>query len=76
MKYLNSPAVWKALSVPKDVPSYKLTSDAVSDAFGPTGDVLRTMQAQVQYLLANQIHFLFYQVKAMSSAMKNSSRLI
>ncbi|PYH93372.1 alpha/beta-hydrolase [Aspergillus ellipticus CBS 707.79] len=60
-KYLNSPAVWEALSPPKEITEYKVVSNAVSDAFDLTSDTMTPSTPYVQYLLANQIHYLAYQ---------------
>jgi len=60
-RYLNTDAVWKALEVPRTIPSFELSSDAVGDAFNLAGDIGRRMQSEVQYLLANQVDVLIYQ---------------
>ncbi|PWY89168.1 alpha/beta-hydrolase [Aspergillus heteromorphus CBS 117.55] len=60
-KYLNSPAVWEALSPPKEIPEYRMVSKAVSDSFETSSDMMIATSSLVQYLLANQVHYLAYQ---------------
>ncbi|GFF82334.1 carboxypeptidase Y [Aspergillus lentulus] len=60
-QYLNSPAVWEALSPPKQITEYKMVSEAVIQAFAKTSDVMTSTSELVTSLLANQVHFLAYQ---------------
>lgn len=60
-KYLNSPAVWQALSPPKEVRKYSYSSDMLEKEFSATSDVPTPSSEQVIYLLENGIHFLAYQ---------------
>lgn len=60
-KYLNSPAVWEALSPPEQVKEFTLESQAVVDAFGTTPEVMTTSSNEVLILLASGVHFLAYQ---------------
>lgn len=59
--YLNLPDVWEALDVPKAITNYSIMSGAVSDAFTLTNDLEISMEAQVRYILENQIDVLIYQ---------------
>ncbi|KAM5445297.1 putative carboxypeptidase C [Microsporum audouinii] len=59
--YLNSKLVWDAISPPKEVKQYKLSSTHVADVFGLTSDEMVPSTTQVEYLLANQIHVMNYQ---------------
>ena len=60
-RYLNTPAVWAALSPPKEIKEYKVTSENVPRAFDRTSDEMTPASEQIAYLLANQVHFLAYQ---------------
>lgn len=60
--YLNTVAVREALNVPKNVKHYSMMSSAVSNAFTITNDEGISMEAQVRYILENQIDVLIYQV--------------
>ncbi|KAJ5765025.1 carboxypeptidase Y [Penicillium odoratum] len=60
-EYLNSATIWNALSPPKHIKQYNLTSGAISDAFQKTSDGGLSTQDQVAYLLQNQVHYLAYQ---------------
>lgn len=60
-KYLNSPAVWRAISPPAQVKEFTLESQAVVDAFGTTPEVMTTSSNEVLMLLASGVHFLAYQ---------------
>ncbi|KAF7164724.1 hypothetical protein CNMCM6106_001136 [Aspergillus hiratsukae] len=60
-QYLNTPAVWKALSPPKQITEYKIVSEAVIEAFAKTSDSMTSTSDLVAFLLANQVHFLAYQ---------------
>ncbi|KAJ5551611.1 hypothetical protein N7535_000444 [Penicillium sp. DV-2018c] len=60
-KYLNSAAVWEALSPPKEVKVYKLESAEVADAFHTTPEGMTSSSEHVLSLLANGVHMLFYQ---------------
>ncbi|KAJ5085235.1 alpha/beta-hydrolase [Penicillium argentinense] len=59
--YLNSPAVWKALSPPKAIKKYSFESDAISKAFDATSDTMTPASDMVAFLLKNQVHYLAYQ---------------
>lgn len=59
--YLNSPAVWTALSPPKQVNDYKLVSQSVIDAFITSSDGMTSTSELVAFLLAHGVHFLAYQ---------------
>jgi cathepsin A (carboxypeptidase C) len=60
-QYLNTPAVWKALSPPKQIAEYKIESESVIQAFAKTSDSMTSTSELVAFLLANQVHFLAYQ---------------
>lgn len=60
-QYLNTPAVWNALSPPKQISEYKMVSEAVIDAFAKSSDGMTSTSDLVAFLLANQVHFLAYQ---------------
>ncbi|KZF18844.1 alpha/beta-hydrolase [Xylona heveae TC161] len=60
-QYLNSPAVWDALSPPKQIKEYKFVADSVIHAFDKTSDGMTSQSDLVAFLLANQVHFLAYQ---------------
>jgi cathepsin A (carboxypeptidase C) len=61
MEYLNSPAVWNALSPPKQVKNYTMESEAVVAAFRTTPEGMTLSSDEVLFLLANGVHFLAYQ---------------
>ncbi|KAJ5796446.1 carboxypeptidase Y [Penicillium psychrosexuale] len=60
-EYLNSPAVWNALSPPDEVKEYKLESSAVVQAFGTTPEGMTSSSDAVVFLLSHGVHFLAYQ---------------
>jgi cathepsin A (carboxypeptidase C) len=60
-EYLNSPAVWNALSPPDEVKEYELESRAVVQAFGTTPEGMTSSSDAVVFLLSHGIHFLAYQ---------------
>ncbi|KAJ5212072.1 carboxypeptidase Y [Penicillium cinerascens] len=60
-KYLNTRAVWDALSPPKQVGHFNISSDAISRSFEQTSDEETSTSNQVAYLLQNQVHYLAYQ---------------
>jgi cathepsin A (carboxypeptidase C) len=60
-QYLNSPAVWEALSPPNQITEYKMVSEAVIQAFAKTSDVMTSTSDLVTFLLEKQVHFLAYQ---------------
>ncbi|KAJ5948127.1 carboxypeptidase Y [Penicillium verhagenii] len=60
-KYLNTPIIWNALSPPKQIKQYNITSDAIAKAFSETSDLVTSTNDQVAYLLQNQVHYLAYQ---------------
>jgi cathepsin A (carboxypeptidase C) len=60
-EYLNSPAVWDALSPPKQIKNYTITSDSVARSFATTSDEMTSTSKLVAFLLANQVHYLAYQ---------------
>lgn len=66
-KYLNSKKVWKALEIPPAVKNFTGGSEAVAAAFGLGYDFDLSMQPQMQYLLANEIDILMYQVSSSRS---------
>lgn len=55
------PSSFNALSVPKSIKKYEISSEAISNAFQLTDDLEITMKPQLEYLLANQIDVLIYQ---------------
>jgi cathepsin A (carboxypeptidase C) len=59
--YLNSPAVWEAISPPEQVKEYNLESDNVIAAFKTTPEGMTLSSHGVLFLLANGVHFLAYQ---------------
>lgn len=60
-KYLNSPVIWEALSPPKQIKKYLVTSEAVSHAFETSSDLMASASDHVAYLLDNQVHYMAYQ---------------
>ncbi|KAJ5595339.1 alpha/beta-hydrolase [Penicillium hispanicum] len=60
-QYLNTPAVWKALSPPEQIQEYKIVSENVIQAFTQTPEFLSHTSDQVAFLLQNQVHYLVYQ---------------
>lgn len=60
-RYLNTPAVYEALGVPKEVGKYIVYSMKIAYAFALTNDQGISMQNQVLYLLNSGIDVLFYQ---------------
>ncbi|KAJ6027783.1 hypothetical protein N7499_001241 [Penicillium canescens] len=60
-QYLNSPAVWAALSPPDEVKEYKIESDAVMKAFWTTPEGMTYSSDAVLLLLSRGVHFLAYQ---------------
>ncbi|OJJ46461.1 hypothetical protein ASPZODRAFT_159367 [Penicilliopsis zonata CBS 506.65] len=60
-KYLNTPAVWEALSPPEQITEYKIASLAVSVAFEATSDEMTTTSDLVVFLLLNGVDYLVYQ---------------
>lgn len=60
-KYLNTRAVWNALSPPKQVDHFNISSDAIARSFEQTSDEETSTSDQVAYLLQNQVHYLAYQ---------------
>lgn len=59
--YLNTPTVWSALSPPKQIDKYNISSDAISKSFETSSDLETSTDDQVAYLLENHVHFLAYQ---------------
>ncbi|KAE8380183.1 Alpha/Beta hydrolase protein [Aspergillus bertholletiae] len=60
-KYLNSPAVWNALSPPDEIKEYALESSAVVQAFDTTPEGMTSSSDAVASLLSHGVHFLAYQ---------------
>ncbi|RAK99282.1 putative carboxypeptidase Y [Aspergillus ibericus CBS 121593] len=60
-EYLNSAAVWEALSPPKEITEYKNVAESVSLAFGRSSDEMTPSSVQVKFLLENGVHYLAYQ---------------
>lgn len=60
-QYLNSEIIWKALSPPKQIKKYLITSEAVSHAFETSADMMTPSSEHVVYLLENQVHYMAYQ---------------
>ncbi|KAJ5535891.1 hypothetical protein N7513_009077 [Penicillium frequentans] len=60
-EYLNTPKIWDALSPPKQIKLYNITSDRISNSFQKTADLETSTDDQVTYLLQNQVHYLAYQ---------------
>lgn len=60
-KYLNLDSSFRALSVPKSIKKFEVSSDAVANAFQLTEDLEINLLAQLEYLLASQIDVLIYQ---------------
>ncbi|KNG87294.1 hypothetical protein ANOM_004946 [Aspergillus nomiae NRRL 13137] len=60
-QYLNSPAVWAALSPPKQITEYKFVSDNVIQAFDTTPEGMTSVSDLVVFLLSHGVHFLAYQ---------------
>jgi cathepsin A (carboxypeptidase C) len=59
--YLNTPTIWNALSVPKQIDSFNISSDAIARSFERTSDLETSVSDQVAFLLQNQVHYLAYQ---------------
>ena len=62
-EYLNTPAVFKALGVPKAISHYNMSSMLVEQAFETTNDIGIWTQPQVIALLAAGVDILIYQGK-------------
>lgn len=60
-EYLNTPNIWNALSVPKQIDKFNISSDAIARSFERTSDLETSVSDQVAFLLQNQVHFLAYQ---------------
>lgn len=60
-RYLNTPTVWNALSVPKRIDKFNVTSDAVFRSFERSSDLETSTSDQVAFLLQNHVHYLAYQ---------------
>lgn len=60
-EYLNTPKIWDALSPPKQIKQYNITSERISNSFQKTADLETSTDDQVTYLLQNQVHYLAYQ---------------
>ena len=59
--YLNSPAVWKALSPPAQIKEYKFVAQSVIDAFDTSADGMTSTSDLVVFLLSHGVDFLAYQ---------------
>ncbi|OQD83817.1 hypothetical protein PENANT_c015G03269 [Penicillium antarcticum] len=60
-QYLNTPAVWDALSPPDEIKEYKLSSDAIEKSFQATPEMMSYSSDAVLLLLSRGVHFLAYQ---------------
>jgi cathepsin A (carboxypeptidase C) len=60
-EYLNTPAVWSALSPPKQITKYSIISEDISKSFETTSDLETSTSGQVAYILQNQVHYMAYQ---------------
>lgn len=59
--YLNSQAVWTALSPPSHIKEYKFVAQSVIEAFDKSADGMTSTSDLVAFLLAHRVHFLAYQ---------------
>ncbi|KAK1143504.1 hypothetical protein N8T08_006310 [Aspergillus melleus] len=59
--YLNTPAVWKALSPPAQIKEYKFVAQSVIDAFDTSADGMTSTSDLVVFLLSHGVDFLAYQ---------------
>lgn len=59
--YLNTKAIWDALSPPKSIQKYEVAAESIAIAFGQGSDEMTSTSSLVEFLLANQVHVMNYQ---------------